>query len=118
MAGILRDVCEVVPMHLVLSDASVLPITAELSFEAGDPYSVRIVFTPGHTAGHCSVILRLTERDVLLTADAAYSQRTIAETAAEHVDSGTTVQGILSRCALHLVASTLSQHSVIAWTAP
>jgi glyoxylase-like metal-dependent hydrolase (beta-lactamase superfamily II) len=43
--------------------------------------SVRIVFTPGHTAGHCSVVLRLAERDVLLTADAAYSQRTIADTA-------------------------------------
>jgi N-acyl homoserine lactone hydrolase len=43
--------------------------------------SMRIVFTPGHTAGHCSVILRLAERDVLLTADAAYSQRTVAETA-------------------------------------
>jgi len=43
--------------------------------------SIRIVFTPGHTAGHCSVILRLAERDVLLTADAAYTQRTIADTA-------------------------------------
>ena len=43
--------------------------------------SVRIVFTPGHTAGHCSVILRLAERDVLLTADAAYSHRTLAENA-------------------------------------
>lgn len=41
--------------------------------------SVRIVFTPGHTAGHCSVVLRLSGRDVLLTADAAYSERTIAE---------------------------------------
>lgn len=43
--------------------------------------SVRIVFTPGHTAGHCSVILRLAERDVLLTSDAAYTQGTIADTA-------------------------------------
>jgi N-acyl homoserine lactone hydrolase len=43
--------------------------------------SVRVVFTPGHTAGHCSVILRLRERDVLLTADAAYTERTIADTA-------------------------------------
>ena len=49
MAKTLRDVCEVVPMHLVLSDASVLPITAELSFEAGDPYTVRIVFTGSHS---------------------------------------------------------------------
>lgn len=43
--------------------------------------SLRIAFTPGHTAGHCSVVLRLPERDVLLTADAAYTKRTIADTA-------------------------------------
>jgi glyoxylase-like metal-dependent hydrolase (beta-lactamase superfamily II) len=43
--------------------------------------SLRIAFTPGHTAGHCSVVLRLRERDVLLTGDAAYTKRTIAETA-------------------------------------
>ncbi|WP_149204879.1 SsgA family sporulation/cell division regulator [Actinotalea subterranea] len=40
-----RDVREVVPMHLVLSDASVLPISAELSFEATDPYTVRVAFS-------------------------------------------------------------------------
>jgi len=43
--------------------------------------SVRIVFTPGHTAGHCSVVLRLAARDVLLTADAAFTHKTIDETA-------------------------------------
>jgi len=43
--------------------------------------SVRIVFTPGHTEGHCSVVLRLRERDVLLTGDAAYTQKTIADSA-------------------------------------
>jgi len=43
--------------------------------------SVRVVFTPGHTAGHCSVVLRLKDRDVLLASDAAYTKRTIAETA-------------------------------------
>ncbi len=43
--------------------------------------SVRIVFTPGHTPGHCSVVLRLSDLDVLLTSDAAYTRRTIAETA-------------------------------------
>ena len=31
-------------MHLVLSDASVLPISAELSFDAADPYTVHISF--------------------------------------------------------------------------
>lgn len=44
-----RDACEVVPMHLVLSDASVLPISAELAFDAGDPYTVRIAFTGAHS---------------------------------------------------------------------
>ena len=41
--------------------------------------SVRIVFTPGHTLGHCSVILRLKGREALLTGDAAYTMRTIGE---------------------------------------
>jgi glyoxylase-like metal-dependent hydrolase (beta-lactamase superfamily II) len=43
--------------------------------------SVRLLFTPGHTAGHCSVLLRLRGRELLLTGDAAYTQRTIRETA-------------------------------------
>jgi len=51
------------------------------SFDLFGDGSVRIAFTPGHTAGHCSVVLRLGDRDVLLTGDAAYTQRTIAETA-------------------------------------
>lgn len=44
-----RDACEVVAMHLVLSDANVLPITAELSFDAADPYTVRVAFTGAHS---------------------------------------------------------------------
>ena len=43
--------------------------------------SVRLVSTPGHTAGHLSVVLRLREREALLTGDAAYTRRTIEETA-------------------------------------
>jgi glyoxylase-like metal-dependent hydrolase (beta-lactamase superfamily II) len=43
--------------------------------------SVRLVSTPGHTAGHLSVVLRLGEREALLTGDAAYTRRTIEETA-------------------------------------
>jgi glyoxylase-like metal-dependent hydrolase (beta-lactamase superfamily II) len=39
---------------------------------------VRLVSTPGHTAGHRSVILRLSgDRELLLTGDAAYARRTI-----------------------------------------
>lgn len=41
--------------------------------------SVRVVYTPGHSLGHCSVVLRLEGREVLLTGDAAYTMRTIEE---------------------------------------
>lgn len=46
--------------------------------------SVRMAFTPGHTAGHCSVVLRLGDREALLIGDAAYTRRTIDETALPH----------------------------------
>jgi glyoxylase-like metal-dependent hydrolase (beta-lactamase superfamily II) len=36
--------------------------------------SVRLVSTPGHTAGHQSVVLRTSGGEVLLTADAAYTE--------------------------------------------
>jgi hypothetical protein len=49
MGAALPDVREVVAMHLVLSDASVLPIRAELTFEAADPYTVRIEFAGTHS---------------------------------------------------------------------
>ncbi len=39
--------------------------------------SVRLVHTPGHTHGHQSVILRLREREALVTGDAVYFTRTI-----------------------------------------
>jgi N-acyl homoserine lactone hydrolase len=43
--------------------------------------SIRLLSTPGHTAGHRSVVLRLAEdRELLLTGDAAYAQRTLDET--------------------------------------
>jgi glyoxylase-like metal-dependent hydrolase (beta-lactamase superfamily II) len=41
--------------------------------------SVRLVSTPGHTPGHLSVVVRLREREALLTADAAYTMRSIRE---------------------------------------
>ncbi|NTW39378.1 MAG: SsgA family sporulation/cell division regulator [Cellulomonadaceae bacterium] len=49
MTGSAQHVNEVVPMHLVLSDASVLPISAELSFDAADPYTVRVAFVGSHS---------------------------------------------------------------------
>jgi N-acyl homoserine lactone hydrolase len=41
--------------------------------------SVRLVSTPGHTAGHLSVIARLSEREALLAGDAIYTMRTLRE---------------------------------------
>ncbi|HEX8742167.1 MAG TPA: N-acyl homoserine lactonase family protein [Thermoleophilaceae bacterium] len=40
--------------------------------------SIRVVFTPGHTMGHMSVVLRTSEREVLLAADAAYTRHALA----------------------------------------
>jgi N-acyl homoserine lactone hydrolase len=39
--------------------------------------SVRLCSTPGHSAGHMSVLLRLEGRELLLTGDAAYTRDTI-----------------------------------------
>jgi glyoxylase-like metal-dependent hydrolase (beta-lactamase superfamily II) len=40
--------------------------------------SVRAVFTPGHTHGHVSIVLRTATREVLIAADAAYTRHTVA----------------------------------------
>ena len=49
------------------------------SFDLFGDGSVRICFTPGHSAGHCSVVLRLHDREALLTADAAFTMDTIRD---------------------------------------
>ena len=36
--------------------------------------SVRLAFTPGHTPGHCSVIARLRDRDLVIAGDAIYTE--------------------------------------------
>lgn len=41
--------------------------------------SVRLLSTPGHTAGHQSVLLRLSDREALVCGDAAYLRRAIAD---------------------------------------
>ncbi|MFL5845857.1 MAG: N-acyl homoserine lactonase family protein [Solirubrobacteraceae bacterium] len=41
--------------------------------------SIRLAFTPGHTDGHCSVLLATESGPLLLTADAAYARRTIEQ---------------------------------------
>jgi glyoxylase-like metal-dependent hydrolase (beta-lactamase superfamily II) len=50
------------------------------SFDLFGDGSVRLVFTPGHTAGHLSVVLRLRDREALLCSDAAYTRSTIEDT--------------------------------------
>jgi N-acyl homoserine lactone hydrolase len=52
------------------------------SFDLFGDGSVRVVFTPGHTLGHMSVVVRASGREILVAADAAYLSRTIDD---EHV---------------------------------
>jgi N-acyl homoserine lactone hydrolase len=40
--------------------------------------TVRCVYTPGHTAGHLSVVLRLRTREALVAGDAVYLRRNLA----------------------------------------
>jgi N-acyl homoserine lactone hydrolase len=47
------------------------------SFDLLGDGSIRLVSTPGHTRGHQSVIVRLHDRELLLTGDAAYRRETI-----------------------------------------
>ena len=41
--------------------------------------SLRLLSTPGHTFGHMSVLARLRDRELLITADAMYSQASLTE---------------------------------------
>jgi N-acyl homoserine lactone hydrolase len=43
--------------------------------------SVRLVYTPGHTLGHMSVVVRTAGPEFLIVGDAAYTMRTIRESA-------------------------------------
>lgn len=43
--------------------------------------SVRLCYTPGHTLGHMSLVLRTAEGEFLVVGDAAYTMKTIRETA-------------------------------------
>jgi glyoxylase-like metal-dependent hydrolase (beta-lactamase superfamily II) len=47
------------------------------SFDLLGDGSIRVAFTPGHTMGHMSVILRGGEREVLVTGDAAYTRHAL-----------------------------------------
>ena len=47
--------------------------------------SVRVVFTPGHTLGHLSVVLRTARGEVLVAADAMFVQRTLDDDHLPHL---------------------------------
>jgi N-acyl homoserine lactone hydrolase len=47
------------------------------SFDLFGDGSVRLVYTPGHTLGHLSVVLRLRGREALVAGDAIYTMRTL-----------------------------------------
>jgi glyoxylase-like metal-dependent hydrolase (beta-lactamase superfamily II) len=49
------------------------------SFDLFGDGSIHAVFTPGHTHGHTSYVLRLRDREVLIAGDAIYTMRTLEE---------------------------------------
>ena len=54
------------------------------SFDLFGDGSVRCVYTPGHTLGHQSVVLRLRRREALVAADAVYLRRNLDEVRLSH----------------------------------
>jgi N-acyl homoserine lactone hydrolase len=54
------------------------------SFDLFGDGSVRCVYTPGHTLGHQSVVLRLRRREALVAADAVYLRRNLDEMRPSH----------------------------------
>jgi glyoxylase-like metal-dependent hydrolase (beta-lactamase superfamily II) len=50
------------------------------SFDLFGDGSVRAVYTPGHSLGHMSIVLRTARAEVLLAADAIYLRRTLDDT--------------------------------------
>jgi glyoxylase-like metal-dependent hydrolase (beta-lactamase superfamily II) len=60
-------------------DAAPPHATFERTLDLFGDGSVRLLSTAGHTRGHQSVLLKLADRELLLTADAAYTRRAIAD---------------------------------------
>jgi glyoxylase-like metal-dependent hydrolase (beta-lactamase superfamily II) len=55
------------------------------SFDVFGDGSVRIVFTPGHTAGHMSVVVQTAHGEVLLAGDAIFMRRTLDDEHLPHM---------------------------------
>lgn len=63
------DVVEVVAMQLIGADASVVPVTAELGFRTGDPYTVRATFTGAQSTSTWLLGRELLDLGMAATAD-------------------------------------------------
>ena len=65
--------------------------------------SIRVIGTPGHSIGHCSVLLRTAGREVLLCGDAAGSERQLHEprTSAIFVDRAQSLDSLNRIVAWH-----------------
>jgi N-acyl homoserine lactone hydrolase len=55
------------------------------SFDLFGDGSVRLVFTPGHTHGHLSLVLRVRRGEVLIAGDAIYLERTLRDHHLPHI---------------------------------
>jgi glyoxylase-like metal-dependent hydrolase (beta-lactamase superfamily II) len=55
------------------------------SFDVFGDGSVRLVFTPGHTMGHMSVVLRTASGEVLVAGDAIFMHRTLEDDHLPHL---------------------------------
>ena len=55
------------------------------SFDVFGDGSVRVVFTPGHTLGHMSVVLRTAKGEVLVAGDAIFMRRTLDDDHLPHL---------------------------------
>ena len=55
------------------------------SFDVFGDGSVRLVFTPGHTLGHMSVVLRTAKGEVLVAGDAVFMKRTLDDDHLPHL---------------------------------
>jgi N-acyl homoserine lactone hydrolase len=55
------------------------------SFDVFGDESVRVVFTPGHTPGHMSVVLRTAKGEVLVAGDAIFMHRTLDDDHLPHL---------------------------------
>jgi glyoxylase-like metal-dependent hydrolase (beta-lactamase superfamily II) len=84
--------------------------------------SLRLLATPGHTAGHMSVLLGLRDRDALLAGDATYTMATLREgqRAFRTVDRAAYEQSVRMLAAYdraHPRSLVIPGHDAVAWAA-